>query len=335
MNDKGSIRVGGDTAGQSIAKELQKTNTSAQLNLNDTEVRRLAGKPTGAINMPQDFYGKQYQAYGYAILADWYRNRTGLFRNTAGYSSSPGSNFNINTYPGQDSTTSNHYNSYSVIQSADSFYFSIPGAITNLSPHWTSITGIVSYGSPYFNSLPSWGGIATPDIRRAGNMTVGSCAEYWPYASGQPPAYQSADYTWYNWDGDDNLGMIGFSIAVPGYWEVLSVKTSQNAPVGSTYTWTVPAGCICVIGNSTFNGSISFFPYWNYTGPAGTYMFRGENVWYKNSCYMIVFNGNNYDTTHTTAVFTLGRGGAAVGPFGRTGSAGGGATMVIYKSKYG
>jgi hypothetical protein len=57
LNSSGPISLGGSTAGQSIALELG-LGATAQISLNDAAVRTLAGKPSGVITMPTDFYGK-------------------------------------------------------------------------------------------------------------------------------------------------------------------------------------------------------------------------------------------------------------------------------------
>ena len=57
LNATGPISLGGSTAGQSINLELGQSAT-AQVSLNDTNVRTLAGVPSGAIVMPTNFYGK-------------------------------------------------------------------------------------------------------------------------------------------------------------------------------------------------------------------------------------------------------------------------------------
>jgi hypothetical protein len=57
MNSSGPISLGGTTAGQSIEIENGGPGT-AQISLNDTAVRTLAGVPSGAIVMPTNFYGK-------------------------------------------------------------------------------------------------------------------------------------------------------------------------------------------------------------------------------------------------------------------------------------
>lgn len=61
LNPSGAISLGGTTAGQSIALELGGPGT-AQIALNDANVRTLAGVPSGVIIMPTDFYGKSNRA---------------------------------------------------------------------------------------------------------------------------------------------------------------------------------------------------------------------------------------------------------------------------------
>lgn len=57
LNSSGPISLAGTTTGQSIEVELGGNGTT-QIALNDTNVRTLAGVPSGAIAMPTDFYGK-------------------------------------------------------------------------------------------------------------------------------------------------------------------------------------------------------------------------------------------------------------------------------------
>jgi hypothetical protein len=57
LNPSGAISLGGPTTGQSIAVELGLSPT-ASISLNGTDVRTLAGVPSGAIVMPTDFWGK-------------------------------------------------------------------------------------------------------------------------------------------------------------------------------------------------------------------------------------------------------------------------------------
>jgi hypothetical protein len=62
LNATGPISLGGTDTGQSINLELGK-GAQTLITLNDTEVRTLAGKPSGAITIPTDFYGKVYGNY--------------------------------------------------------------------------------------------------------------------------------------------------------------------------------------------------------------------------------------------------------------------------------
>lgn len=57
LNVSGPISLGGSTAGQSINLELSQSAT-AQVSMNDANVRSLAGVASGAIVMPTNFYGK-------------------------------------------------------------------------------------------------------------------------------------------------------------------------------------------------------------------------------------------------------------------------------------
>tara|TARA_R110000868_G_scaffold164505_1_gene397161 strand:- start:1373 stop:1990 length:618 start_codon:yes stop_codon:yes gene_type:complete len=57
LNGSGPISLGGATTGQSINLELGQSAT-AQVSLNDANVRSLAGVPSGAISVPADFWGK-------------------------------------------------------------------------------------------------------------------------------------------------------------------------------------------------------------------------------------------------------------------------------------
>lgn len=57
LNSSGPISFGGSTSGQSINLELGQSAT-AQISLNDANVRTLAGVPSGAIVVPTNFYGK-------------------------------------------------------------------------------------------------------------------------------------------------------------------------------------------------------------------------------------------------------------------------------------
>lgn len=65
LNSSGPISLAGSVSGQSIALELS-LSASGEISLNQTNVRALAGKSTGAVVMPTDFWGKSAltPAYG-------------------------------------------------------------------------------------------------------------------------------------------------------------------------------------------------------------------------------------------------------------------------------
>lgn len=67
LNNSGPISLAGSTVGQSIAVELNLSAT-AQISLNDTAVRNLAGVPSGAIVMPTNFYGKSSEIFYVTFL---------------------------------------------------------------------------------------------------------------------------------------------------------------------------------------------------------------------------------------------------------------------------
>jgi hypothetical protein len=68
LNTSGKISLAGTVSGESIQKELGGNGTT-QISLNDPAVRSLAGKPTGAVSMPSNFYGKSSEFY-YTVAAD-------------------------------------------------------------------------------------------------------------------------------------------------------------------------------------------------------------------------------------------------------------------------
>jgi hypothetical protein len=57
LNASGPISLGGSTTGQSTNLELGQAAT-AQISMNDANVRTLVGVPSGAVIMPTNFYGK-------------------------------------------------------------------------------------------------------------------------------------------------------------------------------------------------------------------------------------------------------------------------------------
>ena len=67
LNSSGPISLGGATTGQSINLELGQSAT-ATTSLNATNVRTLAGKASGAITMPTDFWGKSSASYWWSAI---------------------------------------------------------------------------------------------------------------------------------------------------------------------------------------------------------------------------------------------------------------------------
>ena len=61
LNASGPISLGGTGTNSSINLELSQSAT-AQVSMNDTNVRTLAGVASGAITMPTNFYGKSANA---------------------------------------------------------------------------------------------------------------------------------------------------------------------------------------------------------------------------------------------------------------------------------
>jgi hypothetical protein len=82
LNASGPISLGGSTAGQSINLELSQGAT-AQVSLNDTNVRTLAGVASGAIIVPTNFYGKSAGAT--VNFVDQYITAAGVPSQSAGY----------------------------------------------------------------------------------------------------------------------------------------------------------------------------------------------------------------------------------------------------------
>ena len=57
LESSGAISLGGSVTNRSVNLELSQ-GASAQISMNDTNVRSLAGVPSGAIILPTNFYGK-------------------------------------------------------------------------------------------------------------------------------------------------------------------------------------------------------------------------------------------------------------------------------------
>jgi hypothetical protein len=76
LNSSGPISLAGSTAGQSIAVELGQS-ASGTISLNDTNVRTLAGVPSGAITMPTNFWGKS-NSVGWVLYTGFYPPSSGI-----------------------------------------------------------------------------------------------------------------------------------------------------------------------------------------------------------------------------------------------------------------
>jgi len=77
----GTLSMGGSTANRSVNLELGQSAT-AQISLNDANVRALAGVPSGAITIATDFYGKSATTVNFI---DAYVTASGSSGVSAGY----------------------------------------------------------------------------------------------------------------------------------------------------------------------------------------------------------------------------------------------------------
>jgi hypothetical protein len=82
LNSSGPISLGGTGTNASINLELGQSAT-AQISMNDANVRTLAGVASGAITMPTDFYGKSAGAT--VNFVDAYVTAAGVPSQSAGY----------------------------------------------------------------------------------------------------------------------------------------------------------------------------------------------------------------------------------------------------------
>ena len=130
LNASGPISLGGSTSGQSINLELGKSAT-AQVSLNDSDVRSLAGVASGAIIVPTNFYGKS-KSYSYSGTMTQGIDTSGSF---TGYGFVRGSAGSISP---DDSTISNVYKFNNGTQWYLSVLFFVPGGATQ--NYWTTLT---------------------------------------------------------------------------------------------------------------------------------------------------------------------------------------------------
>ena len=76
LNSSGPISLGGTATNASVNLELGQSAT-AQISMNDANVRTLAAVPSGAIIIPTDFYGKSNTLAITISPANTYTTRTG------------------------------------------------------------------------------------------------------------------------------------------------------------------------------------------------------------------------------------------------------------------
>lgn len=88
LNPSGPISLGGSTTGQSVNLELGQVDT-AQISMNDANVRALVGVASGAVVMPTDFHNKSVNAsYSLATGSATFNFGFGILY-AYGYSNSP------------------------------------------------------------------------------------------------------------------------------------------------------------------------------------------------------------------------------------------------------
>jgi hypothetical protein len=95
LNGSGPISLAGATAGQSIAVELGLSATGT-ISLNQTNVRTLAGVPSGAIIMPTNFYGKS-NSFNYTMTSSTLNGNLRTLVVAAGWNQSTNVNATINS----------------------------------------------------------------------------------------------------------------------------------------------------------------------------------------------------------------------------------------------
>jgi hypothetical protein len=149
LNASGPISLGGSTAGQSINLELSQSAT-AQVSLNDTNVRTLAGVASGAIVMPTDFYGKSAGATVNFVNVDV--TAAGVPSQSAGYRiNANGSDYRvingvdtlINQWVTPPSAGGNYEVFATVTSGAVSSGTTGSWVATSGSPLWTRVAAIV------------------------------------------------------------------------------------------------------------------------------------------------------------------------------------------------
>ena len=127
----GPISMGGSTATRSINLELSQAAT-AQISLNDANVRSLAGVPSGAIILPTNFYGKS-SSYSYSGTMTQGIDNSGIYTGYGFVRSTP-----TGSISPDDTTIINVYK----VNTGSQWFFSVTLATPIGTPqtYWTTVT---------------------------------------------------------------------------------------------------------------------------------------------------------------------------------------------------
>jgi hypothetical protein len=123
--------MGGSTATRSINLELSQAAT-AQISLNDANVRSLAGVPSGAIILPTNFYGKS-SSYSYSGTMTQGIDNSGIYTGYGFVRSTP-----TGSISPDDTTIINVYK----VNTGSQWFFSVTLATPIGTPqtYWTTVT---------------------------------------------------------------------------------------------------------------------------------------------------------------------------------------------------
>lgn len=150
LNASGPISLGGSTAGQSINLELGQSAT-AQVSLNDTNVRTLAGVASGAIVMPTDFYGKSAAVVNFTDVNVFASGPSGQ---SAGY------RIDVNGFD------------YQVVNGTDTL-LSQWASPTSISSNYEVLASLIS-GTVSFGTIGSWVATSTSPLWTRARPTPGT-----------------------------------------------------------------------------------------------------------------------------------------------------------------
>lgn len=196
LNNSGPISLGGSVTGQSIALELGLSAT-AQISLNNTNVRSLAGVASGAITMPTNFYGK---GVGFSFTIGQ--------GGAGGSGASNGSNGQTTTFVGPTYTVSG--------TGGEGGYYNTP------------IDSQGGVGSGFASRAGGTGGGVIGDSGGGGGGAInGVNSTYWNYPSGQTGANPSnVVLGTFNTNLNQSLILAGYSLGAGG-----SGANANNDPI--------------------------------------------------------------------------------------------------------